>query len=78
MPAPYPRTEKERAASAQKYGIPLEEYKPIPDDGEGAGDYPDFKAISGDSKDPFYPWDFPEVKRNFNEVVSLVCVIEFG
>lgn len=67
---PYPKTEKERALAAEKYGIPLEEYKPSKDDGYGAGDYPDFPLVSADSKDPFYPWDIPELKRNFNEVVS--------
>lgn len=66
-PGPFPRTEKERAAAAQKYGIPVEEYKPIPDG--SWGDYPDFPQISGDSKDPYYPWDMPELKRNFNEVM---------
>jgi hypothetical protein len=36
----------------------------------GYGDYPELPNISGDSKDPFYPWDNPELKRNFNEPVS--------
>ncbi|CAH1176184.1 unnamed protein product [Phaedon cochleariae] len=66
-PAAYPRTENERIAAAEKYQLQPEEYQPYPDDGSGRGDYPNLPAISGDSKDPFYPWDHPELKRNFNE-----------
>ncbi|KAJ8933485.1 hypothetical protein NQ314_013983 [Rhamnusium bicolor] len=36
-PGPFPKTEAERIAAAEKYGIPLSEYKPYPDDGNGAG-----------------------------------------
>lgn len=36
----------------------------------GYGDYPKLPDIGGDSKDPHYPWDMPELKRNFNEPVS--------
>lgn len=70
LPGHYPKTEKERSLAAKYYDVPLQEYKPIKDDGEGAGDYPDFPLMSQDSKDPYYPWDNPEHKRNFNEVVS--------
>lgn len=52
--------------------MPVEEYKPAPFE-IAVGDYPDFKELSADSKDPFYPYDFPELKRNFNEVVSFIC-----
>lgn len=45
------------------------EYEPYPDDGAGYGDYPKLPLESGDSKDPNYPWDNPELKRNFNEPV---------
>lgn len=75
MPGNYPKTEEERARAAAKYGIPVEEYKPVPDDGEGAGDYPDFPLVAADAKDPYYPWDFPELKRNYNEVVSFLITI---
>lgn len=37
-PAPYPKTEEERAKAAKKYGIPLDKYEPYPDDGTGYGD----------------------------------------
>ncbi|CAH0558706.1 unnamed protein product [Brassicogethes aeneus] len=66
-PGPYPKSEEEMAAAAKKYGLTRSEYKPYPDDGQGAGDYPNMPLVSADSKDPFYPWDNPELKRNFNE-----------
>uniref|UniRef100_A0A0A9X8M2 NADH dehydrogenase [ubiquinone] 1 beta subcomplex subunit 8, mitochondrial n=1 Tax=Lygus hesperus TaxID=30085 RepID=A0A0A9X8M2_LYGHE len=68
-PGPYPRTEEEKAAAAKKYGLLKEEYIPIPDDGDGAGDYPAFKPYSVEGRDPHYPWDFPEYRRNFNEAM---------
>ncbi|KAF4524604.1 hypothetical protein B566_EDAN008560 [Ephemera danica] len=66
-PGPYPRTPEEREAAAKKYGLLPEEYQghwgsfgpPCPFD------------ISGESKDPYYPWDFPEHKRNFNETLHV-------
>ncbi|KAJ8921844.1 hypothetical protein NQ315_008476 [Exocentrus adspersus] len=66
-PGPFPKTDAERIAAAEKYGLPIEEYEPYPDDGQGCGDYPKLPMISGEAKDPFYPWDNPELKRNFNE-----------
>lgn len=68
-PAPYPSTQKEREASAKKYGIPIEEYKPYPDDGLGYGDYPHLKDESVEARDPNYPYDYPEYKRNFGEPI---------
>uniref|UniRef100_A0A7R9IFF5 NADH dehydrogenase [ubiquinone] 1 beta subcomplex subunit 8, mitochondrial n=1 Tax=Timema tahoe TaxID=61484 RepID=A0A7R9IFF5_9NEOP len=70
-PGPYPVTQKERDAAAKKYGLLPAEYEPYPDDGLGHGDYPKLPAISGDDKDPYYPWDFPEHKRNFNEPIHV-------
>lgn len=69
-PGPYPKTDRERELAAQKYGLTVEEYTPVKDNGCGAGDYPDFPLVSADAKDPYYPWDFPELKRNFNELVE--------
>jgi NADH dehydrogenase (ubiquinone) 1 beta subcomplex subunit 8 len=66
-PGLYPRTEEERLKAAERYGLHPSEYKPYQNDGMGYGDYPELPNISGDSKDPFYPWDNPELKRNFNE-----------
>lgn len=70
-PGPYPQTEKEREAAARKYNLLPEEYKPYADDGLGYGDYPKLPTGYGvESKDPYYPYDFPEHKRNYNEPVS--------
>lgn len=66
-PGPYPKTPEEREAAAKKYGLLPEEYEPYPDDGLGHGDYPKLPDVSTESRDPYYPWDFPEYKRNFND-----------
>lgn len=68
-PGPYPTTQAEREAAAKKYGIPIEQYEPYPDDGMGYGDYPKLPNISVDRKDPNYPYDFPETKRNFGDPI---------
>ncbi|XP_063837102.1 NADH dehydrogenase [ubiquinone] 1 beta subcomplex subunit 8, mitochondrial [Ostrinia nubilalis] len=65
-PGPYPKTPEERAAAAKRYGLTVEEYQPYPED-MGYGDYPKLPDIGADSKDPHYPYDSPELKRNFNE-----------
>ncbi|KAF2881267.1 hypothetical protein ILUMI_24912 [Ignelater luminosus] len=66
-PGEFPKTPEQRALAAEKYQLVSEDYKPYPNDGSGLGDYPDLPMESGESKDPFYPWDNPELKRNFNE-----------
>ncbi|XP_017784534.1 PREDICTED: NADH dehydrogenase [ubiquinone] 1 beta subcomplex subunit 8, mitochondrial [Nicrophorus vespilloides] len=66
-PAAFPKTQEERNAAAEKYGLISSEYKPYANDGTGMGDYPELPLTSGDSRDPHYPWDNPELKRNFNE-----------
>lgn len=66
-PGPYPKTDVERKKAAAKYGLHPNEYEPYPDDGQGFGDYPKLPMESMESRDPFYPWDHPELKRNFNE-----------
>ncbi|XP_053601416.1 NADH dehydrogenase [ubiquinone] 1 beta subcomplex subunit 8, mitochondrial [Plodia interpunctella] len=70
-PGPYPRTMEERAAAAKKYGMIPEEYQPYPEE-MGYGDYPKLPDIGADSKDPFYPYDCPELKRNFNEPMHAI------
>ena len=70
-PGPYPVTQKEREVAAKKYGIPIEEYQPYPDDGLGYGDYPQLPNITKDIRDNNYPWDYPEHKRNFNEPIHV-------
>ncbi|XP_034233937.1 NADH dehydrogenase [ubiquinone] 1 beta subcomplex subunit 8, mitochondrial [Thrips palmi] len=67
IPGPYPKTEKERLAAAKKYGLLPHEYKPVADDGWGKGDYPHLPDIGADSKDPNYPWDYPEFRINYGE-----------
>lgn len=66
-PAPYPQTQKEREASAKKYGIPVDKYEVYPDNGLGYGDYPKLPNDSVDTRDPYYAYDYPEFKRNFND-----------
>lgn len=68
-PGPYPKTPEERAAAAKRYGLTIEEYQPYPEE-QGYGDYPKLPDIGADSRDPHYPYDNPELKRNFNEPVS--------
>jgi NADH dehydrogenase (ubiquinone) 1 beta subcomplex subunit 8 len=66
-PGPYPETQAEREAAAKKYGIPIEDYKPYENDGTGHGDYPKLPEFSVERRDPYYPYDFPESKRNFGD-----------
>ena len=70
MPAKYPETEAERRAAAKKYGLLPEDYTPLPNDGTGHGDYPQFPLIGEEQKDPYEDWDDPVLKRNFGEPVS--------
>ncbi|KAK7874507.1 hypothetical protein R5R35_001591 [Gryllus longicercus] len=70
-PGPIPTTREGEEAAAKKFGLHPSEYKPYPDDGLGFGEYPQLPNVSGEAKDPYYPWDFPEHKRNFNEPLHL-------
>lgn len=75
QPGPYPKTEEERIKAAQKYNMHPDEYVPYPDDdpkGFCKGDYPDLPLIGNAAKDPYYPYDIPEQKRNHNETVSFL------
>ncbi|XP_055636786.1 NADH dehydrogenase [ubiquinone] 1 beta subcomplex subunit 8, mitochondrial [Toxorhynchites rutilus septentrionalis] len=66
-PGKFPETEKEREAAARKYGLHPSEYKVYPDNGLGYGDYPKLPDVPVESKDPYYPYDFPELRRNLHE-----------
>jgi len=66
-PGPYPTTDEERAAAAKKYGLLPEDYKPMPDDGFGEGDYPDLPETPLDARDPYEDYDMPGYKRNYGE-----------
>lgn len=69
LPDSYPNTDVEREKAAKKYNLHPKEYKPYADDGFGHGDYPKLPFHGAVTRDPFYPYDNPEYKRNFNEVV---------
>ncbi|OXU21513.1 hypothetical protein TSAR_003942 [Trichomalopsis sarcophagae] len=68
---PYPKTEQERKIAAEKYNLHPDEYKAYPDDGLGYGDYPKlpFKGVA--LRDPYYPYDHPEHRRNYDEPVHI-------
>lgn len=70
-PGKYPRTEEERVKAAAKYGMLPEDYKPLPDDGSGHGDYPDLPWVGECQKDPYYDWDDHGRKRNYMDPVSI-------
>ncbi|KAM5142434.1 NADH dehydrogenase [ubiquinone] 1 beta subcomplex subunit 8, mitochondrial [Mantella aurantiaca] len=69
MPGPYPKTEEERVAAAKKYNLPLEDYKPYPDDGMGYGDYPMLPEKSQEERNPWYSWDHTDFRRNWGETL---------
>lgn len=68
-----PATEAERVAAAKKYNMHPRDYKATPQtEFEAAGDFPDLRCpqiISADEKSDYEPWDYAELKRNFNEPV---------
>lgn len=53
----------------------VEEYVPYPEE-MCHGDYPKLPDIGADSRDNHYPYDNPELKRNFNEPVC--CIMTHG
>lgn len=65
MPGPYPKTEEEMCAAAKKYCMIREDYVPHPDDGNGAGDYPDLGRCSGRKRPRLAWYDDEDFKRNF-------------
>nr|XP_034171125.1 NADH dehydrogenase [ubiquinone] 1 beta subcomplex subunit 8, mitochondrial [Osmia lignaria] len=69
MPGYYPRNEEERRKAAEKYGMHPDEYKPYPNDHRYTGDYPDLPWIGVAAKDIYYPWDYPAMKRNFEDPI---------
>ncbi|KAK4881585.1 hypothetical protein RN001_004904 [Aquatica leii] len=69
-PGPYPKTADEHITAAKKYGLLPSEYQVYIDNGDGCGDYPKLPVQSADARDPFYPWDIPDSKRNFNETIQ--------
>ncbi|XP_018331411.1 NADH dehydrogenase [ubiquinone] 1 beta subcomplex subunit 8, mitochondrial-like [Agrilus planipennis] len=73
-PKPPVKTE-EILAAAEKYNLLPSEYKTFPDDGFGYGDYPNLPLMSSDAKDKNYPYDNPELRRNFNEPLHVLADI---
>ena len=69
-PGPYPKTPQERLAAIEKYQVMPSTYEAYEDDGRGCGDYPKLPLVSGDGRDPFYPWDQPDARRNYNEMIQ--------
>ena len=70
LPSDYPETAEEWIRSARKYGIPIEEYQPYPDDGmTSRGDYPDFQPVHGLSRDFWHDWDMPPTKSDWGHVL---------
>ncbi|XP_070802110.1 NADH dehydrogenase [ubiquinone] 1 beta subcomplex subunit 8, mitochondrial [Pituophis catenifer annectens] len=69
LPGTYPKTPEEQAAAAKKYNLTLEDYKTYADDGLGYGDYPRLPDQSAQEKNPWYEWDYPDLRRNFGEAL---------
>lgn len=79
MPGPRPKNEKERLKAAKKYGLHPDEYKPYPDDGmHPFGDYPELPMIGVGLRDPNYPYDYPDERRNFGEVVCIINYFKYN
>ncbi|CAL7949377.1 unnamed protein product [Xylocopa violacea] len=70
-PDAFPKTKEEKEKAAAKYGMHPVEYKPMPSDQRYCGDYPDLPWIGSEARDPFYPWDFPHLRRNYEEPVHM-------
>ncbi|GAV03610.1 hypothetical protein RvY_14006 [Ramazzottius varieornatus] len=67
-----PETEEERIRAAKKYNLLPDDYKPYPEDSLNArGDYPDLPIISGSQRDPYEPFDYPELRRNYGEPLHI-------
>jgi len=73
-PGPYPETEAQRRAAAKKYGMIYDDYEPydpVEDDPIMFGDYPKLPIIPADQRDPYYPWDYPELKLDYGEPIHI-------
>jgi len=73
-----PVTMEEKIAASKKYNLHPADYKPIdPDDPTKGklvrpfGDYPDLPAISHNERDPYEPWDYPRLRRNYGEPLHI-------
>ncbi|KAK2580892.1 hypothetical protein KPH14_005962 [Odynerus spinipes] len=65
-----PSTPEEIKEAAERYNLHPREYKPYPAE-ENYGDYPQLPFVGAEARDPNYPWDFPELRRNFGEPLHI-------
>ncbi|XP_071859831.1 NADH:ubiquinone oxidoreductase subunit ASHI [Bombus fervidus] len=70
LPGPYPKTEEEWIAAAEKYNMHIDEYKAYAPDKSSLVDYPNLPLISAEAKDPYYPWDHPGPRTCHGETLS--------
>lgn len=63
-------SEKDHDKIAEKYNLHPKEYKPYPNNEKYLGDYPALPAIGSAVKDPYYPYDIPTHRKNYQETVS--------
>ncbi|XP_050586819.1 NADH dehydrogenase [ubiquinone] 1 beta subcomplex subunit 8, mitochondrial [Bombus affinis] len=70
LPGPYPRTEEEWIAAAEKYNMHIDEYKAYAPEKGSLVDYPNLPLISAEAKDPYYPWDHIGPKTCYGETLS--------
>ena len=71
LPGPYPKTEEEWIAAAEKYNMHIDEYKAYGPDKSGLVDYPNLPLISAEAKDPYYPWDYPGPRICYGETLPV-------
>ncbi|XP_068977174.1 NADH dehydrogenase [ubiquinone] 1 beta subcomplex subunit 8, mitochondrial [Bombus flavifrons] len=69
LPGPYPQTEEEWIAAAEKYNMHIDEYKAYAPDKDSLIDYPNVPMISAEAKDPYYPWDHPGPRICYGETL---------
>eukprot|EP00088_Acartia_fossae_P025998 TRINITY_DN2676_c0_g1_i1.p1 TRINITY_DN2676_c0_g1~~TRINITY_DN2676_c0_g1_i1.p1 ORF type:complete len:188 (+),score=40.95 TRINITY_DN2676_c0_g1_i1:50-613(+) len=66
-----PTTDSERVAAAKKYGLIVEDYKPIVDREGAAGDYPDLPLVPEAYRSGLYEWDDPHFRRDYGEPLHI-------
>lgn len=72
LPGKYPVTAEDWIKSARKYGIPIEEYEPYPDDGwQSVGDYPKFDPVHALSRDAWHDWQNPNYMTDWGHVMHV-------
>ncbi|XP_015191349.1 PREDICTED: NADH dehydrogenase [ubiquinone] 1 beta subcomplex subunit 8, mitochondrial [Polistes dominula] len=66
-----PTSKEEIEKAAKKYNLHPREYEAYEPNGFGYGDYPKLPFVGPEAKDPYYPYDFPEFRRNLHEAVHI-------